>query len=296
VGAWTTETDVRDSKWGKQPIHLEGHSRYDLVAGVKFLRGRHAQDGIAYEGLSIDPVNVPDEVPVAPDDVPRGFYFDSKTPPGRDVWDPARHVFGWSEMMLLIHGTGGRFVTRDRVEDEASTRRPDGGLVEYKHTLTRLDVGPEGRPIEPKCPEDMKILERLTGTWNTRTTFENAAGKKEERPFGTTTSEAVLAGRYIQIEWEEAGPSRAFTLWTYDTTMKTYRTWIFSSVGTALQFAGKWDEDTQSLTMKNERKEGITETLRAHFVDKDTIEWISNAKDHQGKAFQATKGKWTRRK
>jgi hypothetical protein len=194
-------------------------------------------------------------------------------------------------MMTLIHGTGGRFVTRDRVEDEASTLLPDGGLVEYKRTLTRLDVGPGGgQPIEPKCPAEMKILERLRGTWNTRTTFESAAGK-EERLFGTTTGEAVLDGRYIQIEWEDPGISQALTLWTYDTTTKTYRTWIFSSDGTTLQFTGKWDEDAQSLTMKTERKDGSADTLRVHFTDKDALELSSDVTNRQGKAVH-TERKW----
>jgi hypothetical protein len=294
VGAWKTETDVRDSKWGKQPIHLEGESRYDLVAGGKFLRGRHTQRGIAYEGMSIDPVNALDEVPRAPDEVPRSFYFDSRTPPGRDVWDPARHVFGWSEMMLLIHGTRGRFVTPDRVEDEDSTRHPDGGLVEYKHTLTRLDVGPEGPAIEPKCPEDMKILERLVGTWDTKIGVDENADPRKDRVTGTATCQLVLGGRFIQIEWSDTAPSQGFALWTYDTEKKAYLTWMFSSDATTQRWTGKWAEDIQSLIMGSEPVDE-RDRLAVHFVDKGTIEW-SNNKDNQHKAFNGGVVKWTRRK
>jgi hypothetical protein len=148
----------------------------------------------------------------------------------------------------------------------------------------------------PAKPPELKVLERLIGTWESDVISKPAEWTpKEVRTKGTLTREWVLNGRFVQ---EKGGDLQNpnLCLFTYDVQKKAYRFWLFDSAGTAMELTGHWDEASKTMTWKAELGNGITTSGPMRFVDANTIEWQAVAKDKAGKVYHHMEGKVTRKK
>lgn len=138
--------------------------------------------------------------------------------------------------------------------------------------LGGLSVGPAFGDDPPPKPPELAVLEKFIGTWDTKATIKVAEWTpKEVRTTGTITNEWVLGGRFVQGKGSDSLKLHFVTHWTYDAQRKAYRTWFFDSNGQALEWGGKWDEKAKAFVVKNDMGNGITGTLTARVVDKDTI-------------------------
>jgi len=155
-------------------------------------------------------------------------------------------------------------------------------------------AGDEG-PFD-KVPE-LKALGALVGNWDTQATFKKAEWTpKEVKVSGSIKSEWTLGGRFVQGKGRDSNTPEVQTHWTYDVNKKAYRMWFFASDGNVAEWAGKWNPDSKTFTLKNDLGNEITDTFVVRIVDANTIELASEAKGKDGKIYFAYEGKWTRRK
>ncbi len=149
---------------------------------------------------------------------------------------------------------------------------------------------------EPEKPAELKVLDRLVGKWDSESVSKVAEWTpKEGRAKGVLTREWVLDGRYVQ-ETSKQSDGDAMVMFTYDTSKRAYRWWMFNSHGNNIDMAGQWNEKTQTLTCTSELGNGLTNISTIHFLDADTHKWTAIVKDGQGKVFFDAGGTCTRRK
>jgi len=146
-------------------------------------------------------------------------------------------------------------------------------------------------------PSEMKVLHKLVGAWQGEATFKVAEWTPEEtHTKATSTNHLILAGHVLQSRgFDSQGKLSQIHLFTYDKEQQVYRHWFFDSNGSTVEDVGKWDEDSSTLTLKNETR-GITGVSSFHFVDEDTVQWSVVSKDQQGKVYLDLHGKTTRQK
>jgi hypothetical protein len=154
---------------------------------------------------------------------------------------------------------------------------------------TRADDG-------PAKPPELKVLERLVGTWESDVIAKPAEWTpKEVRTKGTLTREWVLNGRFLQEKGiDEQKPN--LCMFTYDVQKKAFRFWRFDSEGGAMELSGQWDEASKTMLWKAEMGNGLTSIGPMRFIDADTIHWEAVTKDKAGKVYMHLEGKVTRKK
>jgi hypothetical protein len=167
--------------------------------------------------------------------------------------------------------------------------------------LIGMHAGPafcdEGKDQPPPKPPELKVLEELAGTWDTKATIKVSEWTpKEVRTTGTITTQWVLGGRFLQGTGSDSSKNEFIGTWTYDPQRKAYRFWFFDSAGTAMEWSGSWDDDAKELSLKQDMGNGITSTLTTRVVDKNTIAWHSEAKGKDGKLYHGMEGTWVRKK
>ena len=146
-------------------------------------------------------------------------------------------------------------------------------------------------------PPEMKVLHRMVGAWQGEATSKVAEWTpKETRKKETGKNELILGGHFLLSKgFDSQGKLSGIHLFTFDKEQQAYRHWFFDSNGSTVEDVGKWDEGSNTLTLKNEKR-GITGVLSFHFVDKDTVQWSVVSKDQQGKVYLDIHGKTTRQK
>jgi hypothetical protein len=143
-------------------------------------------------------------------------------------------------------------------------------------------------------PPEMKVLERLVGTWR----VENIGKVPEEtRSTSITKRELVLGGRFVQ---ETGGPEKGkptyMCMQTYDSNRKTYRGWFFHESGSCSESTGTWDESSQTFTFTNRPGGGAMGVTTLHFLDEKTLDFSWIVKDKSGKISFQMEAKAVRQK
>jgi hypothetical protein len=185
----------------------------------------------------------------------------------------------------------------------AAWMKDDAGTLlfsmEWKKTRQSAEAGEKilaawAKPEEigaQKTPE-MKILERLAGTWDSAAVFKVAEWTPEEvKSKSKVTRTWVLNNQFLQDISVSADGNESLGLFTYDARMKAYRSWWFSSEGHNNKSSGSWDAATETFTFKTEMENGLKSQNTVQLIDKDRQEWRVLVKDEAGKLYFC--GEWS---
>ena len=153
---------------------------------------------------------------------------------------------------------------------------------------------PAAEPAKSK-PNELKVLERLLGTWNSESVNRVAEWTPvEARAKGVLAREWVLGGRFLQEKGNHSNGD-SVVMFSFDDEKKLYRSWFFHSDGNTTETKGQWDEGTLTFTFVSDLN-GMKNTSTIKFIDKDTHIWTAVVKDSKGTVFYNGEGKCTRRK
>lgn len=141
----------------------------------------------------------------------------------------------------------------------------------------------------------LKILDRLLGTWDVRVTV------RAPLPGIVTyaeTYEWVLDRQFLRGETTvKSDGTKDLTLTTYDAAAGSYRLWAFNSKGTAIELpSGSWDTGSQSMEWKSVPNMQISFSGRWTFPDANTRKWTARLKDWKGQVLLDLEGTCIRRK
>ena len=155
----------------------------------------------------------------------------------------------------------------------------------------------------PAKPSELKVLDRLAGTWRYEWESKPTEGDRKGNPLGskgsgTSTNEWILGGWFQQHKGKgDKPPHEIHEIWTYDAHTKTYRAWGFMAPGANhYESTGTWDEKTNTLTYKGKGPGDVTAVSTMRFLDKDNRVGTRVAKNAAGKIVQDTLFKLTRQK
>jgi hypothetical protein len=144
---------------------------------------------------------------------------------------------------------------------------------------------------------ELRVLERLLGTWKEEATYKKAEWvEKERRETAVYRFELSLKGQFIVSRGRSNDDEEDLQVMTFDHDKKAYRRWYFDSTGSFRHSTGQWDEKTSTLTWTGPMGEGITAVSVWKHTDKDTLVWSLVAKDKQGKVYLNIEGKSVRQK
>lgn len=187
------------------------------------------------------------------------------------------------------------------MKDEAGTLLFDSTA---KKTRQPAEAGAKvladwSRPRNPddKLPPELKVLDRLAGTWDATSVSKPAEWTpKEVRTTSKITRKWVLDGRFLQDTSEISDGSEGLSLLTYHPRRQAYRSWWFSSEGHTGKSTGQWDAASETILFQDDLGNGLTSRASVHFLDKDRHDWKVIIKDGDGKLY--FHGEWnvTRRK
>jgi hypothetical protein len=146
-------------------------------------------------------------------------------------------------------------------------------------------------------PPEMKVFHKMVGTWQSNATSRVAEWTPEEtHEKATGRTDLILEGHFfLGRMFDSEGKLSQVHLHTYDKEQQVYRTWSFLSNGSCAEYVGKYDEGSNTLKLKHEKR-GITTLVSNHFVDEDTWDVSVVAKDQQGKVYIDMHLKGTRQK
>jgi hypothetical protein len=148
-------------------------------------------------------------------------------------------------------------------------------------------------------PQELKVLNRFLGTWDTDMVAKQAAWTpKEVKSKGVSTFEWMLDGRFMSSKSKSGEPDKieSFQLMTYHPGEKKYFLWFFDSNGAVSEANGTWDADNQTLTWKSEIDENLSSLNLVRFTDRETIDWTMTVRDKTNKVYLDLRGKMKRRK
>ncbi len=152
-----------------------------------------------------------------------------------------------------------------------------------------------GQDSSPPPPE-MKVLERLVGTWKVEQVVKVP---EESRPINLDVKrELVLGGRFVQEMggFDDEGKPTFTGMYTYDSNKKAYRYWLFLSGGFYAESTGTWDERSQTFTFTNSPSRGVTGVITIRFLDEGTFSHSIISRDSGGKIGYHQEGKSVRQK
>jgi hypothetical protein len=149
-------------------------------------------------------------------------------------------------------------------------------------------------------PPELKVLDRLVGTWdevmtNTATEWR----PKAERWVSVTRREWAVGNRFLRMDgfWR---PSHIefVNFFTYDPVTKEYRSWYFDSTGGIPRgiWKGTWDEAAKTMSWSGTDEFGNKLAGTTKFIDDDTHEGTVQTTNSQGKVVLDLTVKTTRRK
>ncbi len=134
-------------------------------------------------------------------------------------------------------------------------------------------------------PRESRILDRWLGQWeSTRSHKPTDASAEAEETIGISNVAKIMDDHILRSHWtSEDGDEEVLSLLVYDEDSAAYRLWTFGSSGSALEFAGQWDDATSTVTLQLvPPTSGVTGTSTTRFVDADTIETRLAVKNKQG--------------
>jgi serine/threonine protein kinase len=295
AGTWKVEMLVVEPKLPPDKARAAGYFICDYVAGDKFLRERGAfEPGIVEPG----------------DDVPLMLFFHD---PAKDVlthwaawpdgtaYGPVLGKFDPDSRSLLWLKTfpGGsqytnqsNFVDANTITTRLYDQDATGKIVLELHlTFTRMK-GPVAVPdqtLDPKRPEEMKVLDLIVGEWRSEATVKDStAPNKPKAETARMKTESILGGRFVEMSktFEELNTNEYLLYW-FDAAAKRYRSWLFSHSGYVIESTGAWDEAAKTLTWIS--SDGLLEG-RWTFKNDALREFRHLVKDKDGKTLSETTG------
>jgi uncharacterized protein (TIGR03067 family) len=285
VGGWKLEREIVEPKEAPDLVHATGHATFDYVCGGKFLRGRLTFDRGLRDILVIHSFDPKIGRPFS------WFWaFDGQANgPGIGVFDAEKHTLLWLDRLPNDSQSVQQFEFADAgtVRSRVYQQNANGKIAfEMRSTFsrTRDQIAPATVPVAPDRPQEMKVLDRLTGNWRAEVTVMGADKTETVR----TTAAAILGGRFVEvIDDNETTKSSDYAIAWFDAEAKRYRQWAFDSRGTATELRGTWAAATNTLTWASEdgRREG-----RWVFKSEDAVEIRARVKDPEGRVLRDETG------
>jgi hypothetical protein len=165
--------------------------------------------------------------------------------------------------------------------------------------LIALSAG-AARADDPPKPPELKVLDRLVGTWDEVLTNKPTEWTpKAERSTSVTKKSWALGGRFVRMEGAWMPAKTEFVSYiTFDPSTREYRTWYFDAANSMPRGStrGTWDEAARTITWAGTDEAGNKMTGKTTFHDADTQEWTVVTTDPGGKVVLDLTGKITRRK
>jgi hypothetical protein len=163
---------------------------------------------------------------------------------------------------------------------------------------------------EADRPAELKALDRWVGEWEMEVSVKPAAWLPQgSRSTFKASTRWTLNGRVLQCDANGEGTAGerkfkdAFTwIITYDPGARTYVSTVFwSNVpgnwGGGMRATATWDERAGTLTTRAvDADSGVTSAGVTTWVDADTHEFVSTAKDRNGQVLMEMTGKAKRKK
>jgi hypothetical protein len=146
--------------------------------------------------------------------------------------------------------------------------------------------GAEEVPGTVAKPDELKVLDRLVGTWTSETVMRVAEwNPKELKITGRLTRAWALDGWFVHETATDSLGVKAEVKFTFDPFRRVYRFWHFNSLGHSSDSTGSWDEKGQTLNMGATLPDGKVSKASIRFVDADTHEWSVKVTDAAGTVF-----------
>lgn len=154
-------------------------------------------------------------------------------------------------------------------------------------------IATAGDPLPP----EMKVLERLVGTWKSENTVKTSpASATPATSTNVAKTSLMLGGHFIENRnYDKDGTLGNINIFSYDAKAKVYRQWLFMSDGNTLESTGVWDSETNTLTFTKEQG-GNKGVLSMRFAGNDTVHTKIVWTDPAGKVTFDLECKATRQK
>lgn len=294
VGTWDAEMISKPAAWTPKEVKTTGTNKYEWVLDGRFLQDTEQNgDGSEVFGLwTFD----------ATAKIYRGWFFGSEgnVVEWKGQWDEGLRMEADLGNGVVLTGVN-RFPDKDTYEWTLVAKDKDGKVyLDVKDTHRRRDKPldkPKDKKAGPPRPEELKVLDRLVGSWDTTAISKPAVWTpKEVRTTSKVEWKWVLGGRFLEDATKVSDGTQALSLTTYDPQMKAFRSWWFNSLGHTSKSNGQWDEKTTTLSFESGLPDGLTSRSSVRFIDKDRHEWKVIIKDGDGKVYFDTTWTVTRRK
>lgn len=285
AGTWKTERIQIEPKLPAEEARELGESTYEFVADGKFLRARGTNgEREVILVYSFDAVT---------DKLNCWFAVAGRSPsgPAAGVYDAAKHALQWLERLpngnVIFHEY--TLVDSNTITTRLYQQDPKNKIVTEVQMKFKRIQGPialPNLPVDPKRPEEMKVLDRLVGEWQHELTVTEAGKQKAEK--SKSVAKSILQGRMVEVfETNETRKTNDYWLAWFDDLAKQYRTWYFASDGTASDFTGTWNEAQKTMSWKS-----ADDTVDGKWIFKsdDLREMPMTVKDKSGKVLKESKG------
>jgi hypothetical protein len=145
-------------------------------------------------------------------------------------------------------------------------------------------------------PPEMKVLEKLVGTWEVEQTVKVPEESRSTKLL--VKRGVVLGGRFVHEEggFNDKGKPSFIGMYTYDSSKKAYRYWLFVSEGGYSESTGTWDERSQTLSFTNRPSWGGTGVITLRLPDEASFAFSIISKNPSGTVVYHLEGKGVRQK
>jgi hypothetical protein len=135
-------------------------------------------------------------------------------------------------------------------------------------------------------PMELKVLDRLIGTWDIVRVQKAAVWTPEEvRTTAKVSREWILDGRFVLDTSIHSDGKESLHLITFDSNGKAYRSWWFNSEGHHNESKGSWDEKAQTFSLVAKLEDGKTMRSSGRFAGQNQEVWEFKVTDADGKLY-----------
>ena len=140
-------------------------------------------------------------------------------------------------------------------------------------------------------PAEQRVLERFLGAWETQATIHNLTPTTgEHTTHGKGVCRATLLGRYFEFCTESDSNRQAdLQVMTYDSQIRVFRQWVFSSDGYYHEAQGAWNASTATLRWEGKTDRGSF-VVEDHWVSPDRLDWTLRRTDAKGNVTRVIDG------
>ena len=144
---------------------------------------------------------------------------------------------------------------------------------------------------KPSKSLELKVLDRLVGSWRYEVVEKQANGDAEKST-ATTVTKWSLQGQYVESRVTDSdGKQVALNLMTYDSEAGVYKAWAFyPNSPEPFLFTYRWNESKKTLTGNGDLGNGITLQATTRFISNDQYEFAGTTKDASGNVVGGFKG------